>query len=259
MTRRLLGLLALLCLLAPLARAEQPPTLPACQTVEEVRELLLLPGEEAQPAAVERGKIRYIFQDSISDPDFFPDYWYGGEPGSELDLTVEISKLKGHFNEPYTYYARNMCTRAVYSMALSYLGVDLTPGAMSALLGMRDISMPYDEVTDQLPQIERVDFPQPVFDSMFEAYQNDGSYSPVYLYFRRANGTTHCLLVVARREDGRYIVVDPRYHTINGESVRVYTIALNTTRQFIVTSDFRSEHVESTIIRCCQWRLIEEE
>ena len=259
MGRRLLCLLALVCLLAPSAIAEEPPALPACQTVEDVEALVLYPDEGLQPVAAQRGRIRYISQETEKDPDFCPDYWYGGEPGSDLDLTMEISKQKGHFNEPYTYFAGNMCTRAVYSMALSYLGVDLTPGAMSALLNKRDINAPYDEVTEQLPQVEQVTFPAFVFDSMFEAYQQDSSYSPVYLYIRRPNGTTHCLLVVAQREDGRYIVVDPRYHELQGEGVHVYTIALNRTHQFIVTSDFRTDHTEATIIRCCQWRLIEEE
>lgn len=255
MGRRLLGLLALLCLLTPLALAQEPPALPACTTIEEVEALLLYPDGEAQPVEAQRGLIRYISQDIARDPDFCPDYWYGGEPGSELDLTLD----KGPYNKPYAYSARNMCTRAVYSMALSYLGVDLTPGAMSAMLEKRDITMPYDEITGLLPQIESVAFSQQVFDSMFEAYQADSSYSPVYLYIRRQNGTNHCLLVVGQREDGHYIVVDPKYHDRQGENVHVYTIALNRTHQFIVTSDFHAEHFRSTITRCCQWRLTETE
>ena len=259
MGRRLFCLLALLCLLVSPVRAEESLSLPACQTVQEVEALLLRPDEELRPTAVERGLIRYISQDTVRDPDFCPDYWYGGEPGSELDLTVEVSKLKGSFNKPYAYYARNMCTRAVYSMALSYLGIDLTPGAMSAMLSKRDIAMPYDEVTELLPQIESVAFSMPVFDSMFEAYQSDSSYSPVYLYIRRKNGSTHCLLVVAQREDGHYIVVDPKYHDLEGKSTPVYTIALNTTHQSIANSDFRAELHGSVILRCCQWRLVESE
>lgn len=254
MPRKLLCLLAIMCLL-PLARAEEPPPLPACQTVEQVEALVLYPADHAQPVAAERGMIRYVSQDTNKEPDFCPEYWYGGEPGSELDLTL----TKGPFNKPYTYYARNMCTRAVYSMALSYLGVDLTPGAMSAMLDKRDISMPYDEVTDLLPEIESVSFSSDVFFSMFEAYQADSGYSPVYIYIRRPDNTTHCLLVVARREDGHYIVVDPRYHDIQGEAVRVYTIALNKLGQKIVTSDFRTELKDSVILRCCQWRLVDTE
>ena len=259
MTHRLLFLLALMCLLAPPIRAEEPLPLPECRTVEEVEALLLLPGDQARPAAVERGMIRYIPQDTKRDPDFCPEYWYGGEPGSDLDLTLEISLQKGRSKEPYTYYARNMCTRAVYSMALSYLGVDLTPGAMSALLEKRDIGMHYEEVTERLPEIEQVAFSKNVFLSMFEAYRTDSRYSPVYLYIRRPNLSTHCLLVVARREDGRYIVVDPGYHLIEDVSVPVYTIALNQPIQKIVASDFRNELRGSVVLGCFQWRLIETE
>ena len=259
MGRRLLCLLVLLCLLAPSVHAEEALTLPACKTVEEVKALLLHPDEDGQPVSVERGKIRYIAQDSKYDPDFCPMYWYGGEPGSELDLTVEISKLKGHFNEPYNYYARNMCTRAVYSMALSYLGIDLTPGAMSALLNKRDIDMPYDEITKLLPEIESVSFSYDVFINMLEAYQTDSSYSPIYLYIRRPNNTTHCLLIVARQEDGRYIVVDPKYHDLRKESIKVYTISLNKYGQKIYASDFHNELKDCVVLRCCQWRLVESE
>lgn len=246
----LLALTALLCLALP-ASAEQALSLPACETVEQVEALLLSPGKGGQPVGVERGRIRYIPQDSRADPDFCADYWLGGEPGSEMDLTLE----EGPRSKPYAYYARNMCTRAVYAMALSYLGIDLTPGAMSALLEKRDIPMHYDEVTDALPEIERVTFPKDAFRQMFEAYQTDSGYSPVYLYFRRPSGSTHALLVVARREDGRYIVVDPRYREVNGEAVRVYTIALNQNNQIITASDFRSEQYSSRVLGCYQWRL----
>ena len=258
--RRWLCLLALLCLLLPPARAEEPPDLPHCQTVEQVEALLLYPDDDMEPVAAQRGFIRYISQDTNRDPTFCPDYWLGGEPGGELDLTIEKSLKAGSFNRPYTYYARNMCTRAVYAMALSYLGVDLTPGEMSAMLEKRDIDMHYEEVTALLPQVEDVTFSQDVFFSMFEAYQTDSRYSPVYLYIRRPNGTTHCLLVVARREDGRYIVVDPRYHSVQDETVHVYTISLNKYAQKIgFNSDFRSELHGSVILRCCQWRLVGEE
>ena len=260
MARRWFCLLAALCLLVPLARAEEAPDLPHCQTVEQVEALLLYPGDGTEPVAAERGLIRYISQDTDKDPSFCPDYWMGGEPGGELDLTIEKSLKAGSFNKPYTYYARNMCTRAVYSMALSYLGIDLTPGAMSAMLEKRDIDMHYEEVTDRLPEVEIVTFTHYVFFQMFEAYQSDSRYSPVYLYIRRPSGTTHCLLVVARQENGRYIVVDPRYHDIKDEPVHVYTISLNKVAQKIgFNSDFRSELNGSYVLRCCQWRLVEEE
>lgn len=256
---RLMRLLTLLCLLAPLcawtARAEEALSLPACDTVEQVEALLLYPQADGQPVGVERGWVRYLPQDTLKDPDFCTDYWLGGEPGSELDLTLE----EDLHHKPYPYYARNMCTRAVYSMALSYLGIDLTPGGMSAMTGNRVVNAPYDETTDLLPEIERVAYSDNVFQRMFEAYQSDPGYSPVYLQFKRPNGTTHAVLVVAQREDGRYIVIDPKYREVNRESVRVYTIALNKDKQLIIASDFRSEQYSSRVLACCQWRLIDME
>lgn len=255
MTRRLLWLLAFCLLLALPAHAEESLSLPQCQTVEQVVALLRYPADGAQPVDAERGFIRYISQDTTKEPDFCMAYWLGGEPGGDLDLTLEV----GRFKKPYDYYARNMCTRAVYSMALSYLGIDMTPGGMSAMLEKRDISAPYDEVTDLLPELEQVTFSTYVFQSMFEAYQSDAGYSPVYLYIRRPDNSTHALLVVARHENGRYIVIDPKYHEVKGEPVHVYTIALDKTCRKIVNSDFRAEQAGSKILQYHQWRLIETE
>ena len=255
MLKKVLFLLTAMCLLALSACAEELPSLPECRTVEQVEALLRLPGEDALPVSVERGTIRYIPQDTFKDPIFCADYWLGGEPGSELDLTLE--ETPGH--KPYQYYARNMCTRAVYSMALSYLGIDLTPGGMSVMTGSRIVNAPYDETTDLIPELERVDFSADVFLNMFEAYQSDPNCSPVYVHFKRPNGSTHAVLVVARHENGRYIVIDPKYREVNGEAVRVYTIALNWNNQVISASDFRSEQYGSRFLSCCQWRLVQAE
>lgn len=248
-------LLALLLLLALPGRAEEPPRLSECQTVEQVEAIVLYPGEGGLPVPVEAGKIRYISQDTEKEPAFCAEYWYGGEPGSELDLTIE--ETPGHVR--YSYYARNMCTRAVYSMALSYLGVDLTPGGMSAMLERRVVSAPYDETTDLLPGVERVTYRSFVFQNMYEAYSSGEGYSPVYLYFRRPNGVTHAVLVVAQREDGRYIVIDPKYHEVDGVPVHVYSMALSKDKRSIVNSDFGREQAGSVVLGYGQWRLVEPE
>ena len=254
--RKLLCWVALACLLASPACAEGMPTLPECTTVRQVESLVLYPEEGQQPVDVERGKVRYIAQNPTGDPDFCPEYWYGGDQGSDLDLTLE----KAPGNRAYAFYAGNMCTRAVYSMALSYLGVNMTPGRMSAMTGKRVVNAPYDETTKMLPQVERVSYSTFVFDKMFNNYLTDSSYSPVYLYIRKPTGTTHALLVVGRQENGRYIVIDPSYHaTEEGEAVRVYTIVLSTTAQRISGSDFRSEQAGSIVKGLCQWHLIETE
>ena len=123
MARRFLCLLMLMCLLALPAHAEETLSLPECVTIEQVQAMVLYP-DEGQPVDVEQGKIRYIAQNPDSDPEFCPEYWYGGAKDSRLDLT----RAKGIGGGRYAFYAGNMCTRAVYSMALSYLGVNMTPG-----------------------------------------------------------------------------------------------------------------------------------
>ena len=254
MIRSFFCALLALWLLTQSAFAEEPQRLPDCTTIEQVEALVRYPAEGALPVEVERGKIRYISQGIRHEPDFCDAYWIGGEPGSELDLTLE----KDSRNRPYDYFAGNMCTRAAYSMALSYLGVDMTPGQMSALLGKRDIPMHYDRVTKLLPEIERVTFKSHIFRRMFEAYQTDDNYSPVYVYIQRPEGTYHSMLVVAQQEDGQYIVVDSKYHEIDGEIIRIYRLRFNKQFKGILSSDFHREQTGSKIIGFYQWRLLEE-
>lgn len=249
--KRLWMLLCLAALLAGSAAAESAPALPQCRTVEEVEALIRWPDETGERAPVERGVVRYISQAAGEDPLFRAEDWYGGEPGSELDLTLERDRN----GKPYTYFARNMCTRAIYSMVLSYLGVDMTPGGMSAMLEKRSISDPYHEITALLPGIESVTFSTHAFQSMFEAYQTDSRYSPVYVYFRKKSGVTHALLVVAKTDGSRYIAVDPGYHELDGVPVRVYTFSFDKNFREILNSDFRREQAGSRILGFYQWRL----
>ena len=248
---RLFCLLMAACMLAAPACAAAK-TLPECTTVWQVERQIRYP-DDGQPVEAERGLVRYIAQNPTIDPDFCPEYWYGGDEGSDLDLTLEMAPG----NRPYAFYAGNMCTRAVYSMALSYLGIDMTPGRMSAIMGKRVVNAPYDDITDKLPLLERVEYSAFVFEQMFENYMTDSSYSPVYLHIRKPSGTLHALLVVGQQEDGRYIVIDPNYHTdTRGHAVRVYTIVLSTTGQMVSGSDF-SEQSHSRVINLCQWHLLE--
>lgn len=250
--RGLWAILLALCLLAASALAETP-SLPACATVEEAEALLTYP-EDGQPADVAPGFIRYISQDQGKDDLFCEAYWLGGEPGSLLDLTVETASD----GKAYLYHAATMCTRAVYAMALSYLGVDVTPGGMSAMLNQRDIDPPYTEITALLPQVEQAIYKRSAFRTMWESYLSDARCSPIYMYFERPNGAPHAVLLVGKREDGRYIVVDPGYHEIDGAPARVYTLSLNRNRTEILNSDFRTEQAGSRILGFCQWRLTEE-
>lgn len=244
----------LLALLCAAALAEAPASLPAATTVEEVESFLIYPPED-DLAGVQAGYVRLIPQHRAGDDMFRDGYWIGGEVGGDFDLT----RQKNRYGHPYTYHVGNMCTRAVYSMALSYLGIDMTPGDMSALIGRRDMNPPYKSVS-RLVGVELVEPRSFVFDTMMNNYLADPSYSPVYLYVRKPDGQDHALLVVAATDEpSRYLVVDPSGMWLNGVQHRVYMIALNKTRAQIVNSDFRTDYAGSKVLRLYQWRLLPEE
>ena len=150
-----------------------------------------------------------------------------------------------------------MCTRAGYSMALSYLGIDLTPGAMSALMERRELDMPYDEVTERLEGVERVEGSgYPALQTMLEHYLTDSSYSPVLIHLLRKNKTTHSLLIVGQAEDGRYIVVDSSYQRAYGRQYYTLLIKIAQNMQSIRNATF-STYKNAGIYHCYQWHLTE--
>lgn len=244
------------CLLHAAAPARAATSLPLCTTQEEVEAFIDFGIEEEDdgiPSAKEAqaGRIRHIAQDMAEDPTFVGWYWLGGEEGGPLDLT----QRKNAWGEEYRFYCGNMCTRAVYSMALSYLGVDCTPGDMSALMGVRDLSEPYDEVTQTLGGLERMTFSTFIFDQMYAKYEEDSSYSPVYLYCRKANGAAHALLIVARTEkENGFWVIDPAGNSRDGGKVHVFRIRFNPVKKRIIACTFE-KYVDSRVSSFCQWRL----
>lgn len=256
----LAGVLALfLCWLSIAASAEEetefvpPASLREAKSVEDVEYFLLYPPEDGV-AAVQPGYIRYISQHRANDDTFREAYWLGGPEESALNLMRTMSV----YSVPYYFHAGNMCTRAVYSMALSYLGIDMSPGEMSAVLDRRDMDPPYSEVS-ALTGVELVAPKAYVFDTLMQNYLTDSSYSPVYLYLTRPGGQEHTLLVVAALEEkSQYLAVDPSTMWLHGEPIRVYMIALNKLRTEIVHSTFRDEYAGSVVLQAYQWRLAEQ-
>lgn len=230
--------------------ADSPGSLREADSAEAVAAFLIYPPEEGI-AGIQPGYIRYITQHGNSDV-FRKAYWLGGEEGSKLDLTLE-----SRYGHEFTFSSITMCTRSCYSMALSYLGIDITPGAMSQLTGSRDLDPPYDDVSDLLG-VERVTPKSHVFNTMMENYLSDPSYSPVYLYLRRPDGNDHALLVVAKLpQQSRYLVVDPSPYSSGGVPYRIFWLSLNKTRQKVVNSTFRDELAGSRVLQLYQWRLPE--
>lgn len=244
-------LLALMLLLAPAQAEDTPLTLRSASSIAEVETFLLLPQEDT-PAPVQPGYLRYISQSQKRDASFCKEYWLGGEEGSVLDLT-----LKERYGVTFDFHAGIMCTRAAYSMVLSYFGIDMTPGDMSRVTGNRNLYEPYTEISEMVG-VEQVRVKANRFNTMVDNYLTDESYSPVYLYFQKPNGTNHAVLVVAHLKDqGRYLVVDSSPFWVNGQPHRVFFISLNKARSKIINSTFYDEMVGSTVLQVQQWRLVE--
>lgn len=252
----LLAMLLLMCIpalaeedAAPAASA-LPLSLRSASSVEEVEAFLLYPAEA--DSGVQPGYIRYISQHRANDPVFRTEYWLGGPEDSDLNLNRTVSV----FSIPYGFHAGNMCTRAVYSMALSYLGIDMTPGAMSAALNRRDLDPPYTEISSLLG-VELVQPQAFIFNTLMENYLTDPACSPVYLYLTKPDGQEHTLLVVAKLpEPSQYLVIDPSALWLHGEPYRIHMIALNRMRTQIIHATFRDEYAGSTVLQAYQWRLV---
>ena len=142
--------------------------------LEEVHAMLIgEDGDEALPA--EEGKIRFVAQNP-KDPTFVREYWLS----------------KGH---DLREGANKKCTRAVFSMALSYIGIDCTPVQMSDMLWGEEIIYTFDPVCEKLGNVERVSGD---LETLWTAYEA-GEGSPVLVHFDYEGGEgMHALLLVSR-------------------------------------------------------------
>ena len=104
-------------------------------------------------------------------------------------------------------------------------------------MGTRNLEEPYDKVTQALESGGAGDLYQYIFDQMYALYEQDSSYSPVYMYFRKSTGATHALLIVARTEkENGFWVVDPAGTAGMGEKVHVFRIRLNPVKKKIIAA-----------------------
>lgn len=248
--RRLLILLAVFMLAMSAVVAEDAPTsLREAISVEEVEKFLILP-PEGDVAQVQRGYIRYISQSEKRDTSFRKEYWLGGEEGGILDLT-----RKERYGVKFDFHTGVMCTRAAYSMILSYFGIDMSPGKMSEVTGKRNLYEPYTEISDMFGlELNRGGRLQ--FDKMMQNYLTDDSYSPVYLYFRKPNGVNHAVIVVGYNPNpGRYLVIDSSPFWVHGEPYRTFFVSMNKKRTIFINSTFYNELVGSELLQVWQWRL----
>ena len=192
------------------------------------------------------GRMRRVGQNR-SDPWFTRAYW---------------ESKKYNFVYGGDQLSNSMCTRANYCMALSYLGIAVSPVEMSEISRSKQVDhdprAPYDELTAKLSeqygvQIERV---TGELDELFENYASDSSYSPVYLRLRRKDGRPHVFLVVGR-DDEYYYAVD----SVERDGVYVHAIRVNDEGNRILKDENTAcweKYFNAKIIFCHQWKLAAE-
>ena len=135
-----------------------------------------LEGEDGNEAiSVREGKIRFVAQNP-KDSTFVTEYWLS----KKYDLRESASRK---------------CSRAVFSMALSYLGIDCTPVRMSEMVWGEDIFYNFDPVCKKLGNVERRSGD---LETLWEKYEA-GDGSPILLHFIYEGGEgMHALLLVSR-------------------------------------------------------------
>ena len=167
---------------------KEPATVRVPVEIQEPRELRMeklpevhqmLTGTEGnEPVPVTEGKIRYVCQDP-KDPRFVRDYW--------LSKSFDLRDT-----------ANQKCTRAVFSMALSWLGVDCTPVRMSELVMSAEVEYTYDSVCRKLKNVKRTEGD---LETLWAAYEA-GEASPILLHFRYdQEGGMHGVLLIARDDE----------------------------------------------------------
>ena len=150
----------------------RPAVIESLNQLAEARALVDGIGRK-EPIPATEGRVRYIAQ-TKTDRDYVREYW--------MNPDCDLRELSG-----------TMCTRAVYSMALGWLGVDCTPVDMSVLVKSRSIHFTYDQVSDALGNVTRVDED---LETMWAEYEA-GRASPLMLHYVY-NGGEHAVLLVAR-------------------------------------------------------------
>lgn len=230
-----------------------PTSIREAQSAEEAN-ALLIQSDTGERLDVVSGQVRLIVQTRRDDM-FCADYWRSGEEKGEFDLTAKENR----YGAPYAYYIGTMCTRAVYSMALSYLGVDMTPVDMSVLAQRRTLNEPYDEITALVDGLARRGLTEATFDEMMAQYLNDERYSPLYIYMKRTNGVGHALLIVGyNAERKRFVAVDPSPRGFQGDTVRTYELSFAQNRQRVMRCPYAKDLEGAKVLQVYQWYWIGE-
>lgn len=209
-------------------------------SIEEVRAIV-----DNSRAAIDvtPGRIRRVAQNR-SDGAFTRSYW---------------ESKKYNFVYGGDQLSNSMCTRAAYSMALSYLGISITPVEMSQISGSKQVdhnpAAPYDAHTSYLAKKNGVQLTRisGKLSELFENYASDSSYSPVYVRMRKKDGNPHAFIVVGR-DDSYYYVVDSSAR----DNAFIHAIRVSDTEDRILKdrgANCWEKYYNAKITYCHQWKL----
>lgn len=220
--------------------------LPTAGTIDEVKKYVLEPdvdnnasykeASNVAPREVQRGTIRYIPQvkrnkNNQTDPTFCDQYW--------KSENYDFVKIDG-WGE-----CNKWCTRAAFSMTLSYLGIDCTPVYMSELKGNDfNVNDGYEKIVEELEKKNNIQLKidylgdakhsqtgerfDDKFYSMYKNYLTDESFSPIYVRFTEQ---PHAMVIISKssENDNIYYAVDSSFSIQSGKLIHVIEVEICTT------------------------------
>lgn len=202
MNKRILSLALALCLLAGLL----PCLTMGAAAASQVDAAPYASVEYTKNSGVSTGTVRYISQVPAFTDQFCPEYW-----GS------------------YVNYANHECFTACISMALSYLGIDATPGALGDYWrSCGHYGTPFATTPDDVA-FSGATYSKTSLAEAISCYVGGaGSYSPPIIHLNSYSANGHYVMIIGQVSASEYRVLDPAKQTIytmtltNGSTVNYF-------------------------------------
>ena len=202
MKKRILSLALTLCLLAGLL----PCLTVGAAAADRVDAAPYASVEYAKNADVKTGTVRYVCQVPAYSDLFCSDYW-----GS------------------YGNYANHECFTACISMALSYLGLDATPGALGDYWRSRGhYGTPFATTPDDVAFSGATYSKASLAEAIARYVGGEGSYSPPIIHLNGYSANGHYVMIIGQVSATEYRVLDPAVKSIysmtltNGSTVHYF-------------------------------------
>lgn len=202
MKKRIVSLALTLCLLAGLL----PCLTLGAAAASRVDAAPYASVEYAKYSGVKAGTVRYISQVPSYTDQFCADYW-----GS------------------YVGYANHECFTACISMALSYLGIDATPGALGDYWRSRGhYGAPFATTPEDVAFSGATYYKTSLAEAISRYVGGEGNYSPPIIHLNSYSANGHYVMIIGQVSATEYRVLDPAYQTIytmtltNGSTVNYF-------------------------------------